>query len=79
MATCVFVQPRGKPGTTHDVAREIALRERHSELYATSGEPEPLMKMYIPEGGDIGKFIDEQLLTIEGIEGSLTTMTFKAF
>ncbi len=66
MATCVSVQPRGKPATTHDVAREIALRE-------------PLMKMYIPEGGDIGKRINEQLLAIKGIEGARTTMTFRAF
>ena len=30
-------------------------------------------------GEDIGKYINEHLLPIEGIERSLTTMTFKAF
>ncbi|MEM9580922.1 MAG: Lrp/AsnC ligand binding domain-containing protein [Pseudomonadota bacterium] len=79
MSTCVFVQLRCKPGTTYSVAREIALRELHSELYSTSGEYELLMKMYVPEDHDIGKFINEELLTIQGIERSLTTMTFKAF
>lgn len=79
MSTCIFVQLRCKPGTTYAVAQEIALREIHSELYSTSGEYELMMKMYVPEGKDIGKFINEELLTIEGIERSLTTMTFKAF
>ncbi|MEO0938480.1 MAG: Lrp/AsnC ligand binding domain-containing protein [Pseudomonadota bacterium] len=79
MTTCVFVQIRCRPGTTYKVAEEIALRELHSELYSTSGEYDLLMKLYIPEGADVGKFINDELLTIEGIERSLTTMTFKAF
>ena len=79
MTTCVFVQIRCKPGTTYKVAEEIALREIHSELYSTSGEYDLLMKLYIPEGADVGKFINENLLVIPGIERSLTTMTFKVF
>ncbi len=77
--TCVFVQIRCKPGTTYDVADAIALREIHSELYSTSGDFDLLMKLYIPEGEDVGKFINENLLDIKGIERSLTTLTFKAF
>ena len=79
MSTCVFVQIRCKPGTTYKVAEEIALREIHSELYSTSGNFDLLMKLYIPSGEDVGKYINEQLLPIEGIERSLTTMTFKVF
>lgn len=79
MSTCVFVQIRCKPGTTYKVAEAIALREIHSELYSTSGEYDLLLKLYIPADADVGKFINEQLLTIEGIERSMTTMTFKAF
>ncbi|MCV6825389.1 MULTISPECIES: Lrp/AsnC ligand binding domain-containing protein [Halocynthiibacter] len=77
--TCVFVQIRCKPGTTYTVANEITLREIHSELYSTSGDYDLLMKLYIPEGQDVGKFINDNLLNIEGIERSLTTLTFKAF
>ena len=77
--TCVFVQIRCKPGSTYDVADAIALREIHSELYSTSGDFDLLMKLYIPEGEDVGKFINENLLDISGIERSLTTLTFKAF
>lgn len=79
MTTCVFVQIRCKPGTTYKVAEEIALREIHSELYSTSGEYDLLMKLYIPERADVGKYINEELLSIAGIERSLTIMTFKAF
>ncbi|MBR9651207.1 Lrp/AsnC ligand binding domain-containing protein [Thalassovita aquimarina] len=79
MTTCVFVQIRCKPGTTYDVAEEIALREIHSELYSTSGEYDLLMKLYIPEGEDIGKYINENVRNIAGIERTLTTLTFKAF
>ncbi|MEO0389791.1 MAG: Lrp/AsnC family transcriptional regulator [Pseudomonadota bacterium] len=79
MTTCVFVQIRCRPGTTYKVAEEIALRELHSELYSTSGEYELLMKLYIPDGQDVGRFINDNLHDIGGIERSLTTMTFKAF
>lgn len=79
MSPCVFVQIRCRPGSTYRVAEAIALREIHSELYSTSGDWDLLMKLYIPEGADIGHFINEQLLDIPDIERSLTTLTFKAF
>lgn len=79
MSTCVFVQIRCKPGTIYRVAEDIALREIHSELYSTSGDFDLLMKLYIPTGEDVGKFINDRLHDIPGIERSLTTMTFKAF
>ena len=79
MTTCVFIQIRCKPGTTYDVADAIALREIHSELYSTSGEYDLLMKLYIPTDADVGKYINDNLLDIKGIERSLTTLTFKAF
>jgi len=79
MTTCVFIQIRCKPGTTYDVADAIALREIHSELYSTSGEYDLLLKLYIPADADVGKYINDNLLDIDGIERSLTTLTFKAF
>ncbi|MBJ6369958.1 Lrp/AsnC family transcriptional regulator [Sedimentitalea arenosa] len=79
MTTCVYIQIRCKPGTTYKVAEDIALREIHSELYSTSGEYDLLMKLYVPAEADVGKYINENLLVIDGIERSLTTITFKAF
>ncbi|HEY9037374.1 MAG TPA: Lrp/AsnC ligand binding domain-containing protein [Roseovarius sp.] len=76
---CVFVNIRCKPGTSYKVAEEIALREVHSELYSTSGPFDLLLKLYIPDSEDVGKFINENLLHIPNIERTETTLTFKAF
>lgn len=77
--TLVFVQIRCRPGTGYKVADQIVLREIHSELYSTSGEYDLLLKLYVPEGEDVGKYINDNLLNIDGIERTLTTLTFKAF
>ena len=77
--TCMFIQIRCKPGTTYRVAEQIVLREIHSELYSTSGAFDLLMKLYIPESADVGKYINDNLLDIPEIERPLTTPTFKAF
>ncbi len=79
MSTPVIVQLRCRPGTTYVVADAIIQREIHSELYSTSGEYDLIMKLYIPAGEDIGKFINSLLLDIPNIDRSLTTLTFKAF
>jgi hypothetical protein len=38
-----------------------------------------MAKIYMPEGTDVGHFINNKVLDIDGIVRSLTTMTFKAF
>lgn len=76
---CLFIQIQCAPGTAYKVANEITLREIHSELYSTSGAYDLLLKLYVPEGEDTGKFINDKLLDISGIERTLTTQTFKAF
>lgn len=77
--TCIFVQLRCIPGRTYEVADEIYKREIVSELYSTSGDFDLLMKIYVPEDQDIGKFVNDHIQTIDGISRSLTTLTFKAF
>ena len=77
--SCLFVQIRCRPGTAYNVAAKIAVREIHSELYSTSGDYDLLMKLYTPDGQDIGMFINDNLLGIDGIERTYTTQTFKAF
>ena len=76
---CVFVQIRCRPATAYRVAADIALREIQSELYSTSGEYDLLLKLYIPADQDVGKYINDNLLDIDGIERTLTTLTFRAF
>lgn len=79
MTTCIYVQLRCRPGQTYKVADEIALREIHSELYSTSGDWDLMMKLYVPQDEDVGRWLNDNLFDIEGIERSLTTMTYSAF
>ncbi|MER2509406.1 Lrp/AsnC ligand binding domain-containing protein [Amaricoccus sp.] len=76
---CVFIQLRCAPGRTYEVADAIYDREFASELYSTSGEYDLIMKVYIPDGEDIGRYINDRILDIPHIARSLTTLTFKAF
>ena len=76
---CVFIQLRCEPGKTYEVADAIYEREIVSEMYSTSGEFDLMLKLYVPEDQDIGKYINDVLLDIPGIRRSLTTLTFKAF
>ena len=61
------------------MADAIYDREFVSELYSTSGEYDLLLKVYIPDGEDIGHYVNQKLLEIPHIDRSLTTLTFKAF
>ena len=76
---CVFVQLQCAPGRTYEVADKIYEREIVSELYSTSGDYDLLAKIYIPEGEDVGKFVNDKIQDIDGIARSLTTLTFQAF
>lgn len=76
---CVFIQLRCEPGKTYEVADAIYEREIVSEMYSTSGDFDLMLKLYVPEGNDIGKYVNDSLLDISGIRRSLTTLTFKAF
>lgn len=75
----VFVQLQCAPGKTYEVADALYEREVASELYSTSGEYDLLMKIYVEDADDIGKFINEKIADVPGIVRSLTTLTFRAF
>jgi DNA-binding Lrp family transcriptional regulator len=75
----VFVQLQCQPGKTYEVADALFEREIVSELYSTSGDYDLLMKIYIEDEDDIGKFINDHVANVPGIVRSLTTLTFKAF
>lgn len=75
----VFVQLQCQPGKTYEVADTLFEREIASELYSTSGDYDLLMKIYIDDSQDVGKFINDNVVNVPGIVRSLTTLTFKAF
>jgi DNA-binding Lrp family transcriptional regulator len=74
-----FVRGQCLPGKTYEVADILYEREIASELYSTSGDYDLLMKIYVEDGVDIGKFINDNVADVPGIMRSLTTLTFKAF
>lgn len=75
----IFVQLQCEPGKTYDVADAIYKTELVSELYSTSGEYDLMLKIYLPQEEDIGKFINQNIVNTPGIVRSLTTLTFTAF
>lgn len=77
--TLIFVQLLCHPGKAYQVADKLYQREIVSELYSTSGDYDLIMKVYIPDDTDIGKFVNDHILDVEGIQRSLTTLTFRAF
>ncbi|MBO3760327.1 Lrp/AsnC ligand binding domain-containing protein [Ciceribacter sp. L1K23] len=76
---CIFIQVRCKPGRTYEVADRIYEKEVVSELYSTSGEYDLLAKVYVPEGEDVGKYVNDIFADIADVDRTLTTLTFKAF
>ncbi len=75
----IFVQLRCKPGTAYEVADALYEKEIVSQLYSTSGEWDLLAQIYPPKDVDVGKWVNDNVLNIENIVRSLTTLTFKAF
>lgn len=76
---CFFVQFRCQLGRAYDVATALADSEIASEIYSTSGDYDLLAKFYVDDDIDIGRFVNSNIHSIEGIERTLTTLTFKAF
>lgn len=50
-----------------------------SEVYSISGAYDLLIKCYVPDDADIGRFVTERLQTLPGVKDTFTIMAFKAF
>jgi len=74
-----FVQIKCQLGRSYEVANAIADAEIASEIYSTAGEFDLLVKFYVPEGTDIGHFVNEKVQQVPGIQDTRTIITFKAF
>ena len=55
------------------------LPRRKLELYSASGDYDLLMKLYVPDGEDIGRYINENLHDLPDLERTYTIQTFNAF
>jgi DNA-binding Lrp family transcriptional regulator len=76
----IFIQVKCELGKAYEVADAAVLDvEEVSEVYSTSGQFDLLMKCYLPDGQDIGRFVNEQVQTLPGVKDTFTMITFKAF
>lgn len=74
-----FIQIKCQLGRSYEVASALADKEIASEIYSTAGEFDLLAKFYVPQGTDIGHFVNAQVHDIAGIQDTRTILTFKAF
>ncbi len=74
-----FVQIKTELGKSYEVATAIADAEIASEIYSTAGGWDLLVKFYLEDGEDVGRFINEKLHSIAGIRDTYTIICYQAF
>ena len=75
----IFIQVKCELGKAYQVADAASEVEQVSEVYSTSGHYDLMMKCYLPQGEDIGHFVNENIQPLPGIRDTFTIITFKAF
>ena len=76
----IFVMIKCELGQAYAVADAIVQQvEQASEVYSTSGDYDLLVKCYLENDADVGRFVTERLQTLAGIRDTFTLITFKAF
>jgi DNA-binding Lrp family transcriptional regulator len=76
----IFVQVKCALGRAYTVADDLAQQvDEVSEVYSTSGQYDLLLKCYLPDGADIGHFVNERIQKIDGVADTFTIIAFKAF
>ena len=76
----IFVMVKCDLGKAYDVAgAAVESIEQVSEVHSTSGQYDLLMKCYLNDDEDIGRFVTGHVQTLPGIKDTFTLITFKAF
>jgi DNA-binding Lrp family transcriptional regulator len=50
-----------------------------SEVHSISGQYDLLMKFYLDDDTDIGRFVTSRVQTLDGVKDTFTLIAFKAF
>jgi DNA-binding Lrp family transcriptional regulator len=53
--------------------------EEASEVHSTSGDYDLMVKCYLGDDVDVGRFVTERLQTLKGVKDTFTLIAFKAF
>jgi DNA-binding Lrp family transcriptional regulator len=76
----IFVLIKCELGKSYDVAAETVDNvEEVSEVYSISGPYDLMVKCYVPDEHDIGRFVTTKLQTLPYIKDTQTIITFNAF
>lgn len=76
----IFVMVKCHLGKSYLVADEAVQQvESVSEVHSISGQYDLLMKCYLPDQADIGRFVTESIQTLPGVRETFTLIAFKAF
>ena len=76
----IFIMMKCDLGKAYKVAEEAVENvEQVSEVYSVSGQYDLLMKCYLSDEQDIGRFVTDQIQTLPGIKDTFTLIAFKAF
>ena len=76
----VFVMLKCELGKAYAVADSVVQEiEQASEVYSTSGNYDLLVKCYLDNDVDVGRFVTERVQTLPGVKDTFTIITFKAF
>ncbi|MFW5679058.1 MAG: Lrp/AsnC ligand binding domain-containing protein [Pseudomonadota bacterium] len=76
----LFIMVKCELGRAYDVAdAAVQTVSEVSEVHSISGQYDLLMKVYLDDGEDIGRFVNSQVQTLDGVKDTFTLITFKAF
>ncbi len=76
----LFIQIKCELGRAYEVADAVAQDvEEVSEVHSTSGQYDLLLKCFLPDDADIGRFVTDRIQTVSGVKETFTTLAFKAF
>ena len=76
----IFIMVKCELGRAYDVA-DAAVQSvpAISEVHSTSGQYDLLMKVYLDDDHDIGRFVTSEIQTLDGVKDTFTLIAFKAF
>ena len=76
----IFVKIKCELGRAYDVADAVVEEvEEASEVHSTSGDYDLMLKCFLDDDADIGRFVTERVQTLPGVKDTFTLIAFKAF
>lgn len=76
----IFVMVKCELGQSYEVAAAAAEQiDQVSEVHSISGQYDLMMKCYLSQDDDIGRFVTGHIQILPGIKDTFTLIAFKAF